>query len=65
MTGYTYFDKDGNPLVTFAKRQAKICPECGSLDIKDKGSFSKCMQCGERIQDSEPISHVPNEERGE
>jgi hypothetical protein len=25
------------------------CPNCGSRNIRDKGSFDKCMDCGERI----------------
>ena len=25
------------------------CPECGGHDMKDKGSFDKCMSCGLRI----------------
>ena len=25
------------------------CPWCGGGNIKDKGSFDKCMDCGERI----------------
>lgn len=62
MPSYTYIDKDGTPLVTFAKRQAEKCPACGSTELKDKGSFSKCLSCGERIMDSEPINHVPDNE---
>lgn len=25
------------------------CPECGSENIKEKGSFGKCLDCGCRI----------------
>lgn len=25
------------------------CPECRSTNIKEKGSFDKCLDCGERI----------------
>ena len=29
------------------------CPNCGSPNLRDKGSFDKCMDCGERIPGSE------------
>lgn len=25
------------------------CPKCGGTDLKDKGSFDKCLDCGHRI----------------
>ena len=25
------------------------CPDCGSNEMKDKGSYDKCMDCGERL----------------
>jgi hypothetical protein len=25
------------------------CPACGSTNLKDKGSFEKCMDCGQRL----------------
>jgi len=28
---------------------APECFHCGSKNLKDKGSFAKCMDCGERI----------------
>lgn len=54
MPDYTYFNEKGVPIVTFVKRQAEKCPVCGSSELKDKGSWSKCLDCGKRIQDSEP-----------
>ena len=26
-----------------------ICPDCGSSEMKDKGSYDKCMGCGVRL----------------
>ena len=26
-----------------------ICPDCGSEEMKDKGSYDKCMGCGTRL----------------
>jgi len=26
-----------------------ICPDCGSSEMKDKGSYDKCMGCGARL----------------
>jgi len=52
---YVYTDKFGNPVAVFVKHQATVCPSCGGKKIKDKGSFSKCMACGERIMDSGQI----------
>ena len=26
-----------------------ICPDCGSEEMKDKGSYDKCMGCGARL----------------
>ena len=25
------------------------CPDCGSVDVKDQGSYDKCLSCGTRI----------------
>ena len=25
------------------------CPDCGSLDVRDTGSYDKCLNCGTRI----------------
>ena len=62
-TSYTYFDEKGNPFYTCAKSEiAKECPKCKSQKLKDKGSWSKCLNCGERICDSVIIPHVPSEE---
>lgn len=41
-------DLDG--MVTVAEGPCAVtCPECGSTDLKDKGSFDKCGGCGHRI----------------
>ena len=29
--------------------QKGMCPHCRSLNLRDKGSFDKCMDCGLRI----------------
>lgn len=29
------------------------CPVCGSTNLRDKGSFDKCMDCGKRIGPSD------------
>lgn len=55
---YTYNNKDGNAIFSLVKNQCEVCPECLSLNIKDKGSFSKCMDCGKRIIDSTKIDHI-------
>ena len=52
---YTYRDEQGNPSVHYLKDPARKCPNCGAKELKDKGSFSKCMKCGERIVDSTPL----------
>ena len=26
-----------------------ICPDCGGSEMKDKGSYDKCMGCGARL----------------
>ena len=26
-----------------------ICPDCGGSEMKDKGSYDKCMGCGTRL----------------
>uniref|UniRef100_A0A6M3L6S8 Uncharacterized protein n=1 Tax=viral metagenome TaxID=1070528 RepID=A0A6M3L6S8_9ZZZZ len=57
MTDYVYKDKDGNPIVKYIKIGCESCPKCRSKNIKDKGSFSKCRDCGERIYDSLEVDY--------
>jgi len=33
----------------FGMTLPQSCPICGSNDMKDKGSYDKCMGCGERL----------------
>ena len=52
MSEYEYRDENGKLLFTKVKLGLPCCPECGSKKTKDKGSFSKCLDCGERFEDS-------------
>lgn len=36
------------------------CPRCGSSDLKDKGSYDKCRQCGHSIVPDAFPSEAPN-----
>ena len=46
---YEYRDADGNLICTHhVPHPAEECSECGSRDVKDKGSFYRCNQCGHR-----------------
>jgi len=48
-----YHNEDGSLHSTYVKVVKIVeCPKCKDTNIKDKGSFSKCMKCGERIIDT-------------
>ena len=33
----------------FGMTLSGICPDCGGSEMKDKGSYDKCMGCGARL----------------
>jgi len=50
MSNYEYVDEEGNVVGAMVKdMDLNKCPKCGSEKLKDKGSFSKCLNCFERI----------------
>ena len=52
-TKYEYRDAAGNVVLTkYKTRPPAKCPKCGSGNLRDKGSFQKCMDCGERLDSS-------------
>ncbi len=50
---YKYTDENGKTLFTVEKNPyINSCNKCASTNIKDKGSYSKCMECGNEVNDS-------------
>ena len=52
---YEYRDACGNLLFTRVRTSGTVtpvCPQCGSNNVKDKGSYDSCRDCGEYIDRS-------------
>lgn len=49
MSEYKYTDQNGNLIATAIESYAECCPACSSIEVKCKGSFHKCLKCGERF----------------
>lgn len=46
---YEYTDENGKIIAVALESNADHCPACKSTNIKCKGSFHKCLECGERF----------------
>jgi predicted RNA-binding Zn-ribbon protein involved in translation (DUF1610 family) len=52
--GYSVYYKDTTvggevSYQLYGMRFGGRCPECGGRDLRDRGSYDKCMECGMRI----------------